>query len=155
MLCADGQAWISLSRGLIPLHSQTDAAALDGELTSWTPFWDSFRAGARVHDNDSLSDLYKFNYMHGLLQCTALKAISGLSLTSGNGCKAVTILGQRFGNKSQFAARHMDILIHVEAVTLTFHLISRDSVIFITGWNQTSEVSLLKFSSQKFVKILN
>ena len=87
----------------------------DGELTSWTPFWDSFRATA--HENCSLSDADKFNYLRGSLQRTALETISGLLLTSANYREAVTILEQQFRNKSQIVARHMDILIRVEPVT--------------------------------------
>ena len=54
--------------------------SFDGELTSWTPFWDAFKAA--VHDNGVLSDIDKFNYLRGLLQRSALEAISGLALAS-------------------------------------------------------------------------
>ncbi len=87
----------------------------DGELTTWTPFWDSFKAA--VHDNRALSDIDKFNYLRGLLQRTALEAISGLALTAANYQEAVSILEKRFGNKPQIVAKHMDVLIHVDAVS--------------------------------------
>ena len=32
-----------------------------GELTTWTTFWDSYKAA--IHDNASLSDIDKFNYL--------------------------------------------------------------------------------------------
>ncbi len=92
----------------------------DGELTTWTPFWDSFKAA--VHDNRALSDIDKFNYLRGLLQRTALEAISGLSLTAANYLEAVAILEKRFGNKPQIVAKHMDVLIHVDAVTSTHNV---------------------------------
>ena len=93
---------------------------------------------AAVQDSDSLSDVDKFDYLRGLLERTALEAISGLSLTSAKCCEAVTILEQRFGNKSQIVARHMDILIHGDLSPLLS--ISRDSVDSMTWWNQTSKV---------------
>ena len=81
--------------------------SFDGDITAWTPFWDSFKAG--VHDNPSLFDVDKFNYLRGLLQRTALDSISGLSLTSLNYREAVSILEKRFGNKPQIVSKHMDI----------------------------------------------
>ena len=51
----------------------------DGELTMWTPFWDSFKAA--VHDNRALSDIDKFNYLRGLLQRSLM----------ANGRKAMTV----------------------------------------------------------------
>ena len=68
-----------------------------GELTTWTPFWESYCAA--VHDNTSLMDTEKFNYLHTLLQHTALDAIWGLSLTAPNYRDAISILEKRFGNK--------------------------------------------------------
>ena len=88
--------------------------SFDGDITAWTPFWDSFKAG--VHDNPSLSDVDKFNYLRGLLQRTALDSISGLSLTSLNYREAVSILEKRFGNKPQIVSKHMDLLINLDAV---------------------------------------
>ena len=87
----------------------------DGDLTTWTPFWDSFKAA--VHDNDGLSEVDKFNDLRGLLQHTALESISGLSLTGANYQEAVLILSKRFGNKPQIIAKHMDNLIHMDAVS--------------------------------------
>ena len=89
--------------------------SFDGELTSWTPFWDAFKAA--VHDNGVLSDIDKFNYLRGLLQRSALEAISGLALTAANYREAVSILEKRFGNKPQIVSKHMDVLIHMEGVT--------------------------------------
>ena len=94
--------------------------SFDGDITAWTPFWDSFKAG--VHDNPSLSDVDKFNYLRGLLQRTALDSISGLSLTSLNYREAVSILEKRFGNKPQIVSKHMDLLINLDAVNSSQNL---------------------------------
>ena len=50
---------------------------LNGELTSWTTFWDSYNAA--IYENRSLSDIDKFNYLRSLLEHSALDAISGLT----------------------------------------------------------------------------
>ena len=72
---------------------------------------------ATIHENDTLDDIDKFNYLRGLLQCTAIEAISGLAPTSANYQGAVPILEKRFGNKPLTVARHMDALIHADAVS--------------------------------------
>ena len=87
----------------------------DRDLTTWTTFWDSFKAA--IDKNNSLTNTDKFNYIRGLLQHTALKAISGLTLTSANYWEALAILQKRFGNKPLIQAKHTDALMHVEAVT--------------------------------------
>lgn len=92
----------------------------NGDLTAWTTFWDSYESS--IHKNPSLSDIDRFNYLRSLLEHSALDAISGLSLTSTNYHEAIEILRRRFGNKQQIIARHMDILLNVEAVTSQHNL---------------------------------
>ena len=86
----------------------------NGELTAWTPFWESYQAA--IHTNSGLSDTEKFSYLRSLVQQVALDAISGLSLTGANYREAITILEKRFGNKQQIIAKHMDALLNAEAV---------------------------------------
>ena len=86
----------------------------DGELTKWTPFWDSFESA--IHGNGRLSAADKFNYLRSLLKGTAREAVSGLMLTAANYAEAVSILKKRFGNKQQIISRHMDLLMNVESV---------------------------------------
>ena len=92
----------------------------NGELTAWTPFWDSYKAA--IHDNPDLTDVDKFNYLRSLLEGPALEAISGLTLTSANYQEAISILEKWFGNKRQIVAKHMDTLINVDAVTSQYNL---------------------------------
>ena len=87
----------------------------NGDLTAWTAFWDSYESS--IHNNPSLSDIDRFNYLRSLLEHVALEAISGLPLTSANYHEAIEILRKRFGNKQQIIARHMDTLLNVDAVT--------------------------------------
>ena len=92
----------------------------NGDLTAWITFWDPYKAA--IHDNPALSDIDKFNYLRSLLERAALEAISGLTLTAANYQEAISILEKRFGNKQQIVAKHMDILLNVEAVMSQYNL---------------------------------
>ena len=59
----------------------------------------------------------KFNYLTSLLEHSARESISGLSLTAANYPKAIDTLKKRFGSKQQIVNKHMDVLLHVKAVT--------------------------------------
>ena len=87
----------------------------NGELTTWTTFWDSFESA--VHNNPNPNSIDKFNYLHSLLEWTAAEAVSGLTLTADNYEEAISILKKRFGNKQQIVNKHMDILPNLEAVS--------------------------------------
>ena len=84
------------------------------ELTSWTTFWDSYNAA--IHENPSLSEIDKFNYLCSLFEHSALDAVSGLTLTASHYQLAVEILQKRFGNRQQIITKHTDALLKMEAV---------------------------------------
>ena len=86
-----------------------------GELTEWTPFWESFRTA--IHDNPALTAVEKFNYLRSLLKRTALDAVAGLSLSAANYQEAISILEKRFGSKQRIIAKHMDALMCLAVVT--------------------------------------
>ena len=65
----------------------------NGELTTWTTFWDSFESV--VHNNPDLTSIDKFNYLHSLLEQTAAEAVSGLTLTAANYEEAISILKEK------------------------------------------------------------
>ena len=88
--------------------------AFNGDITTWTSFWDSYESAIR---KNPLSDIDKFNYLNSLLERSAREAVSGLTLTSANYREAISILKKRFGNKQQIISRHMEILLNVEPVT--------------------------------------
>ena len=71
----------------------------NGDITTWTTFWDSYESA--IHNNTELSDIDKFNYLKSLLERTGHEAISGLTMTSVKYHEAITILRKRFGNKQQ------------------------------------------------------
>ena len=41
----------------------------DGNPLKWTPFWDSFKSS--LHDNEDLSEVDKFNYLHSQFEKSA------------------------------------------------------------------------------------
>ena len=68
-----------------------------GYPVEWAPFWDSFNSA--VHQNSSISDVNKFNYLKSLIHGQAANTISGFSLTGENYKEAVRLLKERYGNK--------------------------------------------------------
>ena len=71
-----------------------------GDITQWQGFWDQFNTS--IHENTSLSDIEKFNYLRTFLTDSVYSLISGLSLNSENYKEAVNVLKGRFGNKQTF-----------------------------------------------------
>ena len=108
----------SISRAKLP---KLTLRAFDGDLTSWTTFWDSYEAA--VHKNPDLSEIDKFMYLKTLVEKSAREAINGLTLTAANYHEAVSILEKRFGNKQTIISKHMDMLLNIEAVTSQHNVI--------------------------------
>lgn len=86
----------------------------NGDLTKWTPFWDSYESS--IHHNPSLSAIDKFVYLNSLLEGSASEAVAGLRLTAANYNEAVAILQRRFGDTDQIVSKHMEALLTLEAV---------------------------------------
>ena len=87
----------------------------NGQLTMWTPFWDSF--SSTIHENPELSSVDKFNYLRSLVTHSALEAISGLTLTGANYDEAVDVLRKRFGNKQLIINKHMEYMLNADGVS--------------------------------------
>ena len=69
-----------------------------------------------IYSSKALTDVDKFNYLRSLLERTTHDAIAGLTLSSANYQEAIEILQNRFGNKQLIIAKHMELLLNVEAV---------------------------------------
>ena len=91
-----------------------------GDLTKLTIFWDTFQSS--VHQNPTLTSIDKFSYLNSLLESTAAEVVAGLTLTSANYDEAVSTLKRWFGNKQSIIDRHMELLLHLEAVTSVHNL---------------------------------
>ena len=91
-----------------------------GDLTQWTTFLDSFKSA--IHENPTLSDINKFNYLRSFLERSARESIAGLALTAHNYKEAMSILQKCFGNTQQIISRHMDLLLNLEPVSAVHQL---------------------------------
>ena len=85
------------------------------EAMLFSPFWDSFVSA--VDENQTLSDVEKFNYLRSLVESTAAAAICGLPLTANNYEVAKNILKKRFGQPQIIISAHMESLLKIAAVT--------------------------------------
>ena len=71
----------------------------NGDLTKWEALWSTFESSIHLHP--TLSTVDKFTYLTSLLEGPAMRAVSGLKLTSSNYAEAIDTLKKRFGNKQQ------------------------------------------------------
>ena len=69
-----------------------------------------------IHQNDSINDIDRFNYLKKYLSGPALRTVSGLTLSSANYKEAVTILTERCGNHQVLISAHMDSLLKMKKV---------------------------------------
>ncbi|VDI53139.1 Hypothetical predicted protein, partial [Mytilus galloprovincialis] len=83
--------------------------------SKWQPFWDSFSAA--VHDNLSLNDVQKFNYLKSQLFGEATQCIAGLQITNTNYGQALHVLKQRFGQPHKIVQTYMQSLISLPSPT--------------------------------------
>ena len=102
-------------------HSKTvklpsmEIKSFTGELTEWPSIFDSYEAV--IHNSSELSDFQQFTYLRSYLTDTALKSVSGLTLTNENYGKALTILKERYGNKQAIVSTHMENLANLRVVS--------------------------------------
>ena len=85
-----------------------------GDLLKWQGFWDQFDIS--IHQNESISDIDRFNYLKKYLSGPALGTISGLTFSSANYKEAITILTERYGNHQVLISVHIDSLLKMKKV---------------------------------------
>ncbi|CAB4012726.1 E3 ubiquitin- ligase DZIP3 [Paramuricea clavata] len=85
-----------------------------GKICEWPEFWNGFSSS--IDNNDQLSDVDKFAYLHRYLEGPAKSTIAGLSLTGANYKCAVELLKKRFKKKSAVQRAHVNELIQLPAV---------------------------------------
>ena len=79
-----------------------------GDLLKWHGFWYQFDIS--IHQNKSISDIDRFNYLKKYLSGPALETISDPTLSFANYKEAVTILTERYCNHQVLISAHMDSL---------------------------------------------
>ena len=89
--------------------------SFNGNPLAWQTFWDAFRSA--VHDNTSISDVQKFNYLKAQLCDGAERVIAGLPLTNANYAKSVELLEERFAQPHKIINAHMEALLSLPSPT--------------------------------------
>ena len=85
-----------------------------GNPLEWQSFYDQFNIS--IHQNRTLSDIDRFNYMRRYLAGPALTTISGLTLNSENSKEELDILIDRYGNPQVLISAHMETLVKTNKV---------------------------------------
>lgn len=91
-----------------------DLPQFAGNPLGWQGFWDQFRVS--IHDNSSINDIDKFNYLKGCLKGEAQATISGLTLSSENYTEAINVLKDRFGNEQVLISAHVESLLKIDKI---------------------------------------
>ena len=102
------QSMVSLCNSNINLPKIT-LEEFDGNILNWRGFWEQFKT--TIGENNTLSDIEKFTYLKRLLKGSAYGLIYGLTLTSNNYEKAITMLTQRYGNTQVLISTNMENLL--------------------------------------------
>ncbi|GBO44059.1 hypothetical protein AVEN_257492-1 [Araneus ventricosus] len=82
-----------------------------GQSSLWLSFWNSFEPA--IHENDSLSEVSKFNYLKAHLGGSALSTIEGFALTPENYEIAIKLLKERFGRSDVLINTHLNNLLRI------------------------------------------
>ncbi|GBN38120.1 hypothetical protein AVEN_60429-1, partial [Araneus ventricosus] len=82
-----------------------------GQSSLWLSFWNSFESA--IHENDSLSEVSKFNYLKAHLGGSALSTIEGFALTPENYEIAIKLLKERFGRSDVLINTHLNNLLRI------------------------------------------
>ena len=83
----------------------------DGNSLAFQPFWDTFKT--TVHNNESIDEVSKFNYLKSLLEGKAKSCLVGLDITSENYKHVIDLLHERFGDPQNIINAHMDSLLSI------------------------------------------
>ena len=86
-------------------------STFDGNPLYWQSFWDSYQAA--VHDDPSLIDNQKFNYLRAQLRGDALRSIAGFPLTNANYQRSIELLHERFGQSHRIINAHMEAMLNL------------------------------------------
>ena len=79
-----------------------------GNPLDWQCFWDQFKLS--IHDNSSINDIDKFNYLKGCLKGEAQATISE------NYTVAIDVFKDRFGNEQVLISAHIESLLKIDKI---------------------------------------
>lgn len=78
----------------------------DGNVLKWHEFWECFEHG--VHNNRSLPDHQKLQYLKNCMKAPAFVTISDLDMKGDHYEVAVKLLKERYGHKNVLRKAHFD-----------------------------------------------
>lgn len=88
-----------------------EVKSFNGDPTTWQSFYDSFSCA--VHENKSLSNVQKMNYLINFVQGSAAETIKGLALKNDNYEIALNMLKERYGDDQVIISAHMNTLLNM------------------------------------------
>jgi hypothetical protein len=103
----EGQKTISHLR--LPKFSLPE---FDGNILQWVSWWDEFKTC--IHENGTLGDREKFNYLRMYVKGTAKRAIEFIEVSSENYPKAIEALTKRYGRKRIVVEHLVESILTIE-----------------------------------------
>ncbi|XP_029169288.1 uncharacterized protein LOC114939210 [Nylanderia fulva] len=89
--------------------------SFSGKYEEWFPFHDTFISV--IHNNKTLSDIQKFQYLRASLTGTALDIVKTLEISNNNYDLAWNILKERYNNKRVIVQTHIKAIFDLMAIT--------------------------------------
>lgn len=104
---------INLNNSIVKLPT-IKLPIFDGDMNKWLEFRDTYTT--MIHNNESLPEIAKYQYLKGSLTGTAAGVIDSLELTSKNYDIAWKLVMDRFNNKQQLVYTHLKALFEIPAI---------------------------------------
>ena len=95
---------------------RVDLPSFTGAYTDWNAFWDVFDAA--VHQNTSLNDSQKFNYLKLSLKDEPFRLVAALPVTNSSYDQARRILQKRYENMRAISEAHARALISYPSIKI-------------------------------------
>ena len=92
----------------------------DGNVLKWHEFWECFEHG--VHNNMTLPDHQKLQYLKNCMKGPAFVTISDLDMKGDHYEVAVKLLQERYGHKNVLRKAHFDGLEKLPVITNTYEM---------------------------------
>ncbi|XP_053989874.1 uncharacterized protein LOC128882320, partial [Hylaeus volcanicus] len=100
----------------LDIESQEELPEFNGEKDDWREFKDLF--GKIIHDNNSISDALKVQYLKSCLKGEALKKIKYLTPEESNYQDVYNVLERRYGNKRENVGKLIDKILELPNQTV-------------------------------------
>eukprot|EP00794_Sanderia_malayensis_P019331 gene19331-21255_t len=98
----------------IPNLPKLELPKYSGDPKRWNEWWDVFAWA--IHENGSLTPVFKLRHLKTLLEGPAAATLSGLTLTSVSYSEAIELLKSRYGQTQVVINAHMEALLKMNHV---------------------------------------